>query len=170
MASDATIAAAAPSPIGLHWRRVSTPLIWGGARTSSSVRALRRWAFGFSAPFRLFFTATYAKCSAVVHVPLGEQREVRERHDPVAHEISEAGGSLWHRDEQTYAAKPLPGVPLGRSGTIREAADASFWLCSPLSDYVTGQMIPVNGGARGGCGQPAVVAVVAPPWLSGQSE
>jgi 3-oxoacyl-[acyl-carrier protein] reductase len=53
-------------------------------------------------------------------------------------------------DEETYAAKPLPGVPLGRSGTIREAADAIFWLCSPLSDYVTGQMIPVNGGARGG--------------------
>jgi 3-oxoacyl-[acyl-carrier protein] reductase len=73
-------------------------------------------------------------------------------------------------DEQTYAAKPPPGVPLGRSGTIREAADASFWLCSPLSDYVTGQMIPVNGGARGGCGQPAVVTVVASPWLSGQSE
>jgi 3-oxoacyl-[acyl-carrier protein] reductase len=73
-------------------------------------------------------------------------------------------------DEQTYAAKLLPGVPLGRSGTICEAADAIFWLCSPLSDYVTGQMIPVNGGARGGCGQPAVVAVVAPPWLSGQSE
>jgi hypothetical protein len=23
------------------------------------------------------------------------------------------------------------------------------WLCSPLSDYVTGPMIPVNGGARG---------------------
>jgi 3-oxoacyl-[acyl-carrier protein] reductase len=53
-------------------------------------------------------------------------------------------------DEEMYAARPIPGIPLGRSGTIREAADAIFWLCSPLSDYVTGQMIPVNGGARGG--------------------
>jgi 3-oxoacyl-[acyl-carrier protein] reductase len=53
-------------------------------------------------------------------------------------------------DEEMYAAKKIPGIPLGRSGTIREAADAIFWLCSPLSDYVTGQMIPVNGGARGG--------------------
>ena len=25
-----------------------------------------------------------------------------------------------------------------------------FWLCSPLSDYVTGQVIAVNGGARWG--------------------
>jgi 3-oxoacyl-[acyl-carrier protein] reductase len=53
-------------------------------------------------------------------------------------------------DEEMYAPKKMPGIPLGRSGTIREAADAIFWLCSPLSDYVTGQMIPVNGGARGG--------------------
>jgi 3-oxoacyl-[acyl-carrier protein] reductase len=53
-------------------------------------------------------------------------------------------------DEEIYAAKPIPGLPLGRSGTIREAADAIFWLCSPLSDYVTGQVIAVNGGARGG--------------------
>jgi 3-oxoacyl-[acyl-carrier protein] reductase len=53
-------------------------------------------------------------------------------------------------DEEMYAAKPLPGIPLGRTGTIREAADAIFWLCSPLSDYTTGQVIVVNGGARGG--------------------
>jgi 3-oxoacyl-[acyl-carrier protein] reductase len=54
-------------------------------------------------------------------------------------------------DEEIYAPKPMPGaIVLGRTGTIREAADAIFWLCSPLSDYVTGQMIGVNGGARGG--------------------
>jgi 3-oxoacyl-[acyl-carrier protein] reductase len=53
-------------------------------------------------------------------------------------------------DEDMYAAKEFPAIPLGRTGTIREAADAIFWLCSPLSDYVTGQLIPVNGGARGG--------------------
>jgi 3-oxoacyl-[acyl-carrier protein] reductase len=53
-------------------------------------------------------------------------------------------------DEEMYAAKKFPGIVLGRTGTIREAADAIFWLCSPLSDYVTGQTIPVNGGAHGG--------------------
>jgi 3-oxoacyl-[acyl-carrier protein] reductase len=53
-------------------------------------------------------------------------------------------------DEEIYAARQLPGITLGRTGTIREAADAIFWLCSPLSDYVTGQVISVNGGARGG--------------------
>jgi 3-oxoacyl-[acyl-carrier protein] reductase len=53
-------------------------------------------------------------------------------------------------EAEIYAAKPMPGIVLGRTGTINEAADAIFWLCSPLSNYVTGQLIPVNGGARGG--------------------
>lgn len=53
-------------------------------------------------------------------------------------------------DEEMYQPMALPEVTLGRAGTIREAADAIFWLCSPLSDYVTGQTIPVNGGHRGG--------------------
>jgi 3-oxoacyl-[acyl-carrier protein] reductase len=45
----------------------------------------------------------------------------------------------------------MPGAnAIGRTGSIREAADVIFWLCSPLSDYVTGQTIPVTGGARGG--------------------
>lgn len=54
-------------------------------------------------------------------------------------------------DEEMYETRPMPGmVVLGRTGSIREAADSIFWLCSPLSDYVTGQVIGVNGGARGG--------------------
>jgi 3-oxoacyl-[acyl-carrier protein] reductase len=53
-------------------------------------------------------------------------------------------------DEEMYASRKVPGIALGRTGTIREAADVIFWLCSPLSDYVNGQTIPVNGGARGG--------------------
>lgn len=51
-------------------------------------------------------------------------------------------------EAEIYAAKPMPFVSLGRTGTVSEAADAIFWLCSPLSNYVTGQVVPVNGGAR----------------------
>lgn len=49
-----------------------------------------------------------------------------------------------------YASQPLSGSAMGRTGTIQEAADAIFWLASPLSNFVTGQVIPVSGGARGG--------------------
>ena len=53
-------------------------------------------------------------------------------------------------DRDLYAPRKTPGTALGRTGTIQEAADAIFWLASPLSNYVTGQVIPVSGGARGG--------------------
>ncbi len=55
-------------------------------------------------------------------------------------------------DEETYAAKPLPTqmVALGRSGTVSDAANSIFYLCSPMSDYTTGQTIVVSGGASGG--------------------
>jgi len=37
-------------------------------------------------------------------------------------------------------------VPLGRPGTVDEVADAFVWLASPLSRYVTGQAVVVDGG------------------------
>jgi 3-oxoacyl-[acyl-carrier protein] reductase len=42
------------------------------------------------------------------------------------------------------------GVPLGRAGTPEEAAGGVFFLCSPWSDYVSGQTLHVTGGATGG--------------------
>jgi 3-oxoacyl-[acyl-carrier protein] reductase len=37
-------------------------------------------------------------------------------------------------------------IPLGRAGTPREAAGGVFFLCSPWSNYVTGQVLNVTGG------------------------
>ncbi|MGW4531279.1 SDR family NAD(P)-dependent oxidoreductase [Nocardia sp. NPDC004340] len=51
-------------------------------------------------------------------------------------------------EAEIYAARPMPFVSLGRTGTVGEAADVILWLCSPLSNYVTGQVVPVNGGSR----------------------
>jgi 3-oxoacyl-[acyl-carrier protein] reductase len=36
--------------------------------------------------------------------------------------------------------------PLGRLGTAEEAAGAVFFFCSPLSDYVTGEVLICSGG------------------------
>jgi 3-oxoacyl-[acyl-carrier protein] reductase len=38
--------------------------------------------------------------------------------------------------------------PLGRLGTTDEAAGAVLFFCSPLSDYVSGEILIVSGGAR----------------------
>lgn len=53
-------------------------------------------------------------------------------------------------ERDLFAPRPVQGSLLGRTGTIQEAADSILWLASPLSDFVTGQVIPVSGGSRGG--------------------
>ena len=37
-------------------------------------------------------------------------------------------------------------IPLGRLGTPDDAANAVFFFCSPLSDYVTGEVLVCGGG------------------------
>jgi 3-oxoacyl-[acyl-carrier protein] reductase len=41
-------------------------------------------------------------------------------------------------------------IPLGRPGTPEEAAGGVFFLCSPWSNYVHGQVLNVTGGQLGG--------------------
>ena len=41
-------------------------------------------------------------------------------------------------------------IPLGRAGTPEEAAGAIFFLCSPWSNFVQGQVLTVNGGQMTG--------------------
>lgn len=40
----------------------------------------------------------------------------------------------------------LDAIPLGRTGKPEEIANAVLYLASPMSEYVTGQVIVVDGG------------------------
>jgi 3-oxoacyl-[acyl-carrier protein] reductase len=42
--------------------------------------------------------------------------------------------------------RTTPLIPLGRPGTPEEAAGAILFFASPLSDYVSGQILEVTGG------------------------
>jgi 3-oxoacyl-[acyl-carrier protein] reductase len=42
----------------------------------------------------------------------------------------------------------IAASPLGRVGTVEEAAGAVLFLCSPLSDFVTGEVLMCTGGLR----------------------
>ncbi len=37
-------------------------------------------------------------------------------------------------------------IPLGRIGRVQDVVNAALFLCSPNADYITGQVIHVNGG------------------------
>ncbi|HXG92497.1 MAG TPA: SDR family NAD(P)-dependent oxidoreductase [Blastocatellia bacterium] len=42
--------------------------------------------------------------------------------------------------------RTTPMIPMGRAGTVQEAAGAILFFASPLSDYVSGQVLEVTGG------------------------
>ncbi len=43
-------------------------------------------------------------------------------------------------------ARLTAGVPMARSGTAEEVAEAVLWLLSPAASYMTGVIVPVSGG------------------------
>ena len=49
-------------------------------------------------------------------------------------------------DAEAARAKAIEGIPLGRYGEPAEFAAAAVFLLSPLSSFVTGVMLPVDGG------------------------
>jgi len=60
----------------------------------------------------------------------------------------EAGRARWAPDKtlEAFLAPRAANIPLKRLGTMDEVAQAIFFLASPLSSYITGQCLAVDGG------------------------
>lgn len=74
-----------------------------------------------------------------------ETRLTASYDDPVSK--IEVGGKTLQAGVPAAVLDALPAmVPLGRAGRAEEAAGAVSFLCSPESDYVSGQVLIVSGG------------------------
>jgi len=51
----------------------------------------------------------------------------------------------WRSDEKRWEAL-LARIPLGRVAEARDVAAATLFFCAPASDFVTGQVLYVDGG------------------------
>ena len=49
--------------------------------------------------------------------------------------------------QAAQAQSELDWIPMGRAGSSREVADATVFLASPLSSYISGQSLVLDGGA-----------------------
>jgi NAD(P)-dependent dehydrogenase (short-subunit alcohol dehydrogenase family) len=58
----------------------------------------------------------------------------------------------YHLEAAGPEAQRLAGLstPMRRTGTAAEVAQAVLWLCSPQSSFITGAVIPIDGGQSAG--------------------
>jgi len=74
-----------------------------------------------------------------------------------------------HREAAGPGAQRLAGLstPMRRTGRPAEVAQTVLWLCSPASSFITGAVIPVDGGQSAGSKPPQMYRqgqpMAAPP-------
>ena len=59
------------------------------------------------------------------------------------HVLTELHAASGDPDRMTRLA---PTIPMGRTGTAEEIAEAVLWLLSPAASYTTGAILAVSGG------------------------
>jgi NAD(P)-dependent dehydrogenase (short-subunit alcohol dehydrogenase family) len=64
----------------------------------------------------------------------------------LTHHLEAAGSEAQRRAAQA--------APMRRIGRPSEVADVVVWLCSPGSSYVTGTVVPIDGGQNAGVKPP----------------
>lgn len=66
----------------------------------------------------------------------------------------------WHIEQAGEAAKQgaAKSTPMRRMGTVEEVAATVLWLCSSRSSFITGAVIPIDGGQSAGNKPPQMYA------------
>lgn len=59
-----------------------------------------------------------------------------------------AGGMMRRTvEDEEFRSRIEKAIPLGRTGSAQDLAGAAIYLCAPAGAYITGAVIPLDGGA-----------------------
>jgi 3-oxoacyl-[acyl-carrier protein] reductase len=96
----------------------------------------------------LFGQANYSSSkAAIIALTKVSARELARQNitvNAIAPGFIDVGMSKGMPDEMTENFKKQ--IPLGRLGDVHEIVDAALFLASPMANYITGQVLNVNGG------------------------
>src|SRR6202011_4814623 len=96
----------------------------------------------------LFGQANYSSSkAAIIALTKVSARELARQNitvNAIAPGFIDVGMSKRMPDEMTENFKKQ--IPLGRLGDVHEIVDAALFLASPMANYITGQVLNVNGG------------------------
>ncbi|MBE9604472.1 SDR family oxidoreductase [Acetobacteraceae bacterium H6797] len=108
------------------------------------------------AAFRPSRTRIQAYCSSK-HAVLGLTRQMAMELGPFGITVNTVAPGLvmtdgdkqgtWDGMSESRKEHVLGGIALGKLGAPQDIADATLFFASPLARFVSGQMLPVNGGS-----------------------
>ncbi|WP_120010383.1 SDR family NAD(P)-dependent oxidoreductase [Teichococcus vastitatis] len=108
------------------------------------------------AAFRPARTRIQAYCTAK-HAVVGLTRQMAMELGPHGITVNSVAPGLvltdadkqggWQTQTEERRAATLSGIALGRLGEAHDIADATMFFASDLAKFVTGQLLPVNGGS-----------------------
>ncbi|EHL99501.1 putative 3-oxoacyl-[acyl-carrier-protein] reductase [Acetobacteraceae bacterium AT-5844] len=108
------------------------------------------------AAFRPSRTRIQAYCTAK-HAVLGLTRQMAMELGPFGITVNSVAPGLvltdadklqgWQAQTEERRTAALSGIALGRLGEAQDIADATMFFASDLAKFVSGQLLPVNGGS-----------------------
>lgn len=98
-----------------------------------------------SAPRSLVYSGIKAGVTGLTRAAAAELGAKKIRVNAVAPSAIPTEGTQKHRNAE-LDAKRIAATPLGRLGTVDDIARAVTYLCAPDSDFITGQVMLIDGG------------------------